>query len=346
MERYLGRAVVELFTDDDVTEIYANADGLVRTDTHARGKVRLGVRLRSDQIEQFLNAVATREGVTLNRSNPTIQAELPDVTFRGARLQGFIPPVTSAATLVLRKRAVRLYDLASYVEAGTMTDDERQALVVAVGTHQNVLVCGGTGSGKTTLCNALIQQMTAQFPRERFVILEDTAELQCDADDHLQLQTTEGLTLSDLVKHTLRCAPDRIIVGEVRDGAALDLLDAWATGHPGGCATVHATTAAGALLRMNRLAQRAGVPPQHELIAESVDLVVVIQGGTQGRRVTEMVRVGGQTDGRFDLEPVRPRSADLAPTHAPGVFPKPALSLAPANTGTPSTPRAGSGARS
>ena len=334
MERYLGRGVVELFADDDVTEVYANADGRVRVDTHARGKVRLDVRLRPQQVEQFLNSVATREGVTLNRENPTIQAELPDATFGGARLQGFVPPVTAAASLVLRKRAVRLYDLASYVGAGTMTEPEREALVLAVGAHQNVLVVGGTGSGKTTLCNALIAEMTARFPRERFVILEDTAELQCAADDHLQLQTTEGLSLSDLVKLTLRCAPDRIVVGEVRDGAALDLLDAWATGHPGGCATVHATTAAGALLRMNRLAQRAGVPPQHELIAEAVDLVVVIQGGTQGRRVTEMVRVGGQTDGHFDLEPVSPRSADLASIHVSDVFPRPALPLAGAKTGT------------
>ncbi len=334
MARYLGSRVVKLFTDDDVTEIYANADGLVRIDTHTRGKVPLDIRVRPDQVEQFLNAVATREGVTLNRSNPTIQAELPDVTFRGARLQGFVPPVTAAATLVLRKRAVKLYDLTSYVEAGTMTEAEREALVVAVGTHRNVLVVGGTGSGKTTLCNALIQQMTDQFPRERFVLLEDTAELQCAADDHLQLQTTEGLGLSDLVKLTLRCAPDRIIVGEVRDQAALDLLDAWATGHPGGCATVHATTASGALLRMNRLAQRAGVPPQHDLIAEAVDLVVVIQGGTQGRRVTEVVRVGPTYNGQFDLNPVGARSATPAPRHVSDVFPKPALKLAPANTGT------------
>ena len=316
MERYLGRPVVELFDDDDVTEVYANADGVVRVDTHSGGKLKLDHSLRPSQVEQFLNAVAARQGTTLNRRSPTVQAELPEAVFGGARLQGFVAPLTAGAALVVRKRAVRLYDLAHYVETGVMTGPERDALVDAVAEHRNVLVVGGTGSGKTTLCNALIAEMTGQFPRERFVVLEDTAELQCAADDTLRLQTTDEVSLADLVRYTLRCAPDRIVVGEVRDRAALDLLDAWATGHPGGCATLHATTAAGALQRANRLAQRAGVPPQHELVAESVDLVVVVQGGNRGRRITEMVRVGDAYDGAHELTPVdardaRPRPAPL-----------------------------------
>lgn len=152
--------------------------------------------------------------------------------------------------------------------------------------------------------------MTRQFPHERIVILEDTGELQCAADNHLQLGTSDGtvdspgISLADLVRYTLRCTPDRIVVGEVRDEAALHLLDAWAMGHPGGCATLQATTALGALHRLGRLAQRANVPPQHELIAEAVDVVLVIQGGNAGRRVTELVRVEGQHGGAYDLSPV------------------------------------------
>ena len=304
MERYLGPRVVEAFADDDVTEVYVNGDGRLRLDTHSRGKVLAGVRLRAARVEQFLHAVAAFHGDALHGGTPSVQAELPDETFGGARLQGFLSPLTEASCFVIRKRASRVFDLDSYVETGVMTAGQRAALGDAVRDHENVLVCGGTGSGKTTLCNALLKEMTDQFPEERIVVLEDTGELQCAADDHLQLRTSDDVSLADLVRHTLRCTPDRIVVGEVRDEAALHLLDAWATGHPGGCATLHATTALGALHRLGRLAQRANVPPQHELVAEAVGIVLVIQGGNQGRRVTELVRVEGQCGGTYELAPV------------------------------------------
>ena len=310
MERYLGPRVVEAFADDDVTEVYVNGDGRLRLDTHSRGKVLAGVDLRAARVEQFLHAVAAFHGDALGGGTPAIQAELPNATFGGARLQGFLSPVAEASCFVIRKRAVRVFSLDSYVQTGVMTQSQRDALGCAVRDHENILVCGGTGSGKTTLCNALLQEMTRQFPHERIVVLEDTGELQCAADDHLQLGTSDGtgdspgVSLADLVRYTLRCTPDRIVVGEVRDEAALHLLDAWATGHPGGCATLHATTALGALHRLGRLAQRANVPPQHALIAEAVGIVLVIQGGNAGRRVTELVRVEGQQDGRYQLAPV------------------------------------------
>ena len=275
MERYLGADVLAALADDDVTEIYVNAgDGVLRADTHSKGKVALGATVRGDQVEQFLGVVAASRGDALGPTAPSVQAELPDETFHRARLQGFVPPLVPRACFVVRKPARRVFTLASYVEHGTMTPAQCDAVRAAVRDHENVLVCGGTGSGKTTLCNAVLLEMSEQYPQERVVVLEDTAELQCRADDHLALRTApgtgagDGVSLSDLVRFTLRCTPDRIVVGEVRDGAALHLLDAWATGHPGGCATVHATDAQGALRRLDRLAQRAGVPPQHELVAE------------------------------------------------------------------------------
>ena len=305
MERYLGADVLAAFADDDVTEVYVNArDGLLRADTHSHGKVALGAEVRGDQVEQFLNAVAAFRGDALGPTVPSVQAELPAETFGGARLQGFVPPVVPRACFVIRKPARRVFTLASYVEHGTMTADQARAITVAIRSHLNILVCGGTGSGKTTLCNAVLLEMSEQFPRERLVVLEDTAELQCRAEDHLALRTSDEVSLSDLVRFTLRCTPDRIVVGEVRDEAALHLLDAWATGHPGGCATVHATDAQGALRRLDRLAQRAGVPPQHELVAEAVGVVVVIQGGNEGRRVRELARVDGYDDGAYRLHPI------------------------------------------
>ena len=305
MERYLGPAAVAAFSDDDVTEVYVNPhDGELRLDTHSRGKTLAGVKLQPARVEQFLHAVAAFHGDELHGGTPSVQAELPQGTFGGARLQGFLSPLAEASCFVVRKRASRVFTLASYAESGVMTGRQRDALQAAVRDHENVLVCGGTGSGKTTLCNALLLEMTEQFPHERVVVLEDTGELQCSAADHLQLRTSDGVSLADLVRYTLRCTPDRIVVGEVRDEAALHLLDAWATGHPGGCATLHATTATGALHRLDRLAQRAGVPPQHALVAEAVGVVLVIEGGNAGRRVSELVRVDEYRDGEYRLSPV------------------------------------------
>ena len=176
--------------------------------------------------------MAAFHGDALGPAAPSVQAELPDGTFGGARLQGFVPPLVPRACFVVRKPARVVYDLDSYVRTGVMSARHRFALRDAIDAHENVLVCGGTGSGKTTLCNALLLEMTERFPEERIVVLEDTGELQCAADDHLQLQTSDDVSLADLVRHTLRCTPDRIVVGEVRDAAALDLLDAWATGPP------------------------------------------------------------------------------------------------------------------
>ena len=301
--RYLGPTIASLFADDDVTEVYVNPqDGAVRVDTRSRGKIATGDHLSPHRIEMFLNAVAATTGATLTREHPRLQAELPIALFHGSRLQGFVPPVTSGPTFTIRKPPSVIYTLDEYVDSRILSPRERAVLADAVAAHLNVLVVGGTNSGKTTLVNAILREITERFPQERLVILEDTVELRCMARDNLALRTGPDVTLAELVRSTLRTSPDRIIVGEVRGPEALDLLDAWATGHPGGVATVHASTPEGALLRLDRLAQRANVPAQPELIAEAIDLIVVIEGGNSGRRVSDLVRVEGLgSDGRFVL---------------------------------------------
>ena len=304
MGRYLGPVILRAFADDDVTEIYLNPqDGTVRFDTRLGGKVPTDARLDSHRAEMFLNAVASSLGVTLDAANPRLEAELPIEEFRGSRLQGFLPPVTSAPAFNIRKPPGIVYSLADYVAAAIVSPGQRDALCEAVADHRNVLIAGGTNSGKTTLANAVLREITEQFPRERIVILEDTVELQCAAKDHLALRTCAGLALSDLVRSTMRTSPNRIVVGEVRGAEALELLDVWVTGHPGGVATVHASSAEGALLRLDRLARRANVPSQMELIAEAVHLVAVVQGGNGGRRVSELARVIGlDGTGRIALQ--------------------------------------------
>jgi P-type conjugative transfer ATPase TrbB len=316
MARYLGSVIVDAFADDDVTEIYVNPqDGVVRVDTRSRGRVATPARLDAPRVEMFLNAVAASLGLTLGAECPRLEAELPLAGFRGSRLQGFVSPVTAAPAFAIRKPPAIVYSLDDCVENGVLSPAQRAEFVQAVADRKNILIAGGTNSGKTTLANALLKEMATSFPRDRIVILEDTVELQCVAEDHLALRTGPRVTLAELVKSALRTSPTRIVVGEVRGGEALDLLDAWATGHGGGVATVHASSAAGALLRLDRLAQRANVPPQPHLVAEAIQMIAVLEGSNAGRRVTDMVRVVGlDPAGRYVLER-RPQTA-MTPTGA------------------------------
>lgn len=302
--RYLGPVIVGAISDPDVTEVYVNPqDCAVRFETRSRGKIDSGEFIDAHRVEMFLNAVATRLGVTLTTATPRLEAELPLRLFAGARLQGFVPPVTSGPAFNIRKPASSIYSLDDYVAKGILSEDQGIVLRASIGERKNIVVVGGTNTGKTTLANALLHEISEQFPADRVVILEDTVELQCAARDQLALRTTANVSLSGLLRSALRTSPSRIIVGEVRGVEALDLLDAWATGHPGGVATLHASSAAGALSRLDRLAQRANVPAQAHLVAEAIHLVVLIEGGHARRRVTEIARVRGLTpDGQFVLQ--------------------------------------------
>jgi P-type conjugative transfer ATPase TrbB len=307
MLRLLGPVIVGALQDDDVTEVYVNPqDREIRVDRRSRGRTSFPCTLDATRAEMFLNAAAARVGQTIGREAPFLQATLPDEVFGASRLQGFLPPVTRGPAFAMRKRPSVVYSLDDLCDAGTITPWMVDDLRISVDYEYNILVCGGTNTGKTTFANAILLEIARMFPQDRIVILEDTAELQCLSPDHLALTTPVGGTLSQLVKATLRASPDRIVVGEVRDEAALDLLDAWATGHPGGVATVHASTTVGALCRLDRLAQRANVPPQRELVAEAVRKVVRLVGGggsESPRRVAEIVHVLGVDDnGRFELE--------------------------------------------
>jgi type IV secretion system protein VirB11 len=297
--------------DDDVTEVYVNPhDRQVRVETRSGGRTAFPCTIDSEQVEMFLNAAAAREGVLLRAESPFLETTLPDEFFRRARLQGFVPPVTREPAFTIRKPPAIVYGLDHYVERLALWPAHRERLASAVRSHESMLVCGATNSGKTTFANAVIHEMAMVCPTERIVILEDTAELQCVARDHLALRTPVGGTLAQLVKATLRASPDRIVVGEVRDAAALDLLDAWATGHPGGVATLHATTPAGALARLDRLAQRANVPSQAALIVEAIDWIVMMG---PGRRVKGLTRlVGLDAAGGYILDAVDEGDAQCA----------------------------------
>jgi P-type conjugative transfer ATPase TrbB len=275
--------------DDAVIEIMSNPDGTVWVERLGEPPRRSGERLEAGTVEHILRLVASSIGSACHAGAPSLSAVLPG---DGARFQGFVPPVVTQPAFVIRKRALRVFTLADYVEDGTMTAAQALALADAVTTRQNIVIAGGTGSGKTTLANAVLALMAATG--ERLVTIEDTPELQCTAPNHLALYTREGVaTMQQLVKETMRCRPDRIVVGEVRDGAALDLLKSWNTGHPGGLCTLHANGARQSLTRLEQLVHEAVVTVPRVLIAEAVHLIVYLARTPRGRQVQSLAAVTG-----------------------------------------------------
>ncbi|HMD08136.1 MAG TPA: P-type conjugative transfer ATPase TrbB, partial [Candidatus Acidoferrum sp.] len=227
---------------------------------------------------------------TLTRDDPSIECELP---LDGSRFAGQIPPIVTAPVFAVRKRASRVFTLDQYVDAGIMTPQQKKSLCEAIRDHRNILVTGSTGSGKTTLLNALIHALTDQFPNERLIIIEDTAEIQCAAKDFVQYHTSPERGMTQLVRMALRMRPDRILVGEVRGPEALDLLMSWNTGHEGGIATLHANNAAAGLTRLSTLVSMHPDAPREiePLIGEAVDIVVHIARTDKGRVVREILEV-------------------------------------------------------
>jgi type IV secretion system protein TrbB len=285
----LGAEIGKLLTSPDTIEVIANPDGRVWVERHGIGRRLTDARLDPIKAERVIRLVATLAGVQATRDRPIVSAELPP---RGERFEGVLPPVSRAPCFAIRKPAGQVFTLEDYVTSGVISAGQRDTLKAAVRSRTNIIVAGGTGSGKTTLANALLAEIAAL--NERVVILEDTRELQCAAEDVVALRTQAGsVTLSDLVRSTLRLRPDRIVVGEVRGPEALDLLKAWNTGHPGGIATVHANSAPAALARLEQLAMEASQGSPAVLIAEAVGLVVFIErGGPAGRLVSEIYAPG------------------------------------------------------
>ena len=289
----MGPAIEAALGDPRVIEIMVNPDGVLRIDLLGEGRVDTQVRIAPDQIERIIRLVASHVRSEVHGDRPIVSAELPaHGEGAGERFEGILPPVATAPCFAIRKPAARIHSLGDYVADGIMSRDVAELLRQAVLHRANILVAGGTSSGKTTLANALLNEM-AEID-ERVVVIEDTRELQCPAADTVALRTRAGhVTIGDLVRSTLRLRPDRIIVGEVRGPEALDMLKAWNTGHPGGVATVHANGAAAALHRLESLVQEAVVTVPRRLIAEAIDLVVFISGRGLARRVAAVVQLDG-----------------------------------------------------
>ena len=285
----MGGAIADWLADREVIEIMLNPDGRLWVDRLGQGIEDSGETLSAADGERIIRLVAHHVGAEVHGSAPRVSAELPE---GGERFEGLLPPVVAAPTFAIRKPAIAVFTLGDYVNSGIMSADAADILRCGVRDRLNILVAGGTGTGKTTLTNALLAEIAGS--RDRIVLIEDTRELQCAAPNLVAMRTKDGVaSLSDLVRSSLRLRPDRIPIGEVRGAEALDLLKAWGTGHPGGVGTIHAGSALGALRRMEQLIQEAVITVPRALLAETINLVAVLVRDGTGRRLAELARIDG-----------------------------------------------------
>ena len=303
----LGPEVVTLLHRNDVTEIYNNDDGYIWYQSHQDGKVKTKIHLEPKKIMALIELIAGQCGKIINEDIPSLSTEIRGY---GCRFQGEVPPIVKNPQFNLRKPAIRIFTLDEYVANGSMSQEYCDFLKEAIVSRKNILVVGGTGTGKTTFLNAVLDSIAKLSPNHRIISLEDLPELQCSAEDYSPMFTKQETNkqgikynMTRLLADCMRRSPDRIVVGEVRDGAAYTMLKAWNTGHEGGACTVHANDAVRGLSRILALAEEDPEASTNEatlkkLISESIDVVVSIVyvdlgNGKKGRKVNEIIQVDG-----------------------------------------------------
>ncbi|MFZ5683391.1 MAG: P-type conjugative transfer ATPase TrbB, partial [Pseudomonadota bacterium] len=268
----LGDTILAALAEPAVVEVLANPDGRLVLDRLGEGRRDSGERISTEARERVIRLVAEHVGEPVTRDDPRLAGVLPS----GERFQGFLPPVSARPAFSIRKRPAVVWTLADYVRQGVMTEVQAACLRWAVESRRNILISGGTGSGKTTLANALLAEPA--FADDRVFLVEDTPELQCSAWDLVSVLTRRRprpIGVVDLVRDALRMRPDRIVVGEMRDGAAaLETLKAWNTGHPGGLSTIHANSAAETLARLEDLLAEVAAQVPRRAVGQAVDLIV------------------------------------------------------------------------
>ena len=296
----LGREVCGALDSDDVTEIQLNPDGELWTDGKA-GRQHLGSMPPSRASLVAMTCAAALGGV-INYKEPMLEGELS--LLNGERLTVLIPPVVAAPTFALRKHASSRMTLRDWQDSGGLTNDQRLDLESALAERLNIVVSGGTGSGKTTFANALLAALEEISVADRIVVIEDTRELQVAMPNVCPLHTTDGVGMDLLLRKALRLTPDRIVVGEVRGGEALTMLEAWNTGHPGGIATIHADSATKAWVRIEQMCAMAGNRTAGQIrdaVTVGVGVIVQLVRDEKGvRKVVEVMRekpAGGTREG-------------------------------------------------
>ena len=278
--------IISYLNDEQINEILVNPDGKIWVDTFKDGRVDTGNILSTGERERIICLVAGMSDQIVTSDQPDVGIEIAN---SGERFQGMLPPLVEHPAFSIRKHCASILTLSDYVDHNCLTKKQVEIIKKSIKERKNIIICGATSSGKTTFGNAVLQEI-AQY-HHRVLILEDTRELQCSARDVVQLKTTHNRSMRDLIKIALRLRPDRIVVGEVRGGEALELLKAWGTGHPGGLATLHAESAQDCLFRLEDLVAESTVAKQTRLIANSVDVIIYLQRVDNRRVVKQIVEV-------------------------------------------------------
>lgn len=300
----LGAKILGFLQDDDVNEVMLNPNGELWIDSKTCGQINSG-SLSAIQSFSILNSVAGIHGRVVSTQQPRLEAELPTFSaLRGERFTGAIPPMVAAPCFTIRKRSANVFTLNDYVQSQRVSADQAKTLREMIRCRKNILVCGGPGSGKTTLTNALIHEATQLDSQQRFLILEDLPELQCSAHNCVAMLTSTHMSMRDLLHAAMRMRPDRILIGEVRGAEALELLKAWNTGCPGGISTTHANGAEEALQRIADLTMEAGLTqPPWSLLQHTIHAVAsVIRRGHQKGFLQQIITIKGRTHEKFLLE--------------------------------------------
>jgi len=300
LTREFGPVLIGLLESDDVVEIMLNPDGKIWVERLGKDMQSLPDSMPEHRALALIGTLASYHETIVDRDKPFLQCEVP---LDGSRFQAWVPPISTKPCFCIRRRASSVFSIAEYVDRQVMSEAQAEAIGDAVQARKNILIVGGTGSGKTTLANAIINEVVNECPDHRVFVIEDTAEIQCNAQNAIILRTSAAASLLDLIKTTLRGRPDRIIVGEVRAGAeALALLKAWNTGHPGGIATIHANSAESGLSRLEQLIMEVSTSPMTKLVGEAVDLVIAIarsRDNSASRKVTEVLTITGAENGKY-----------------------------------------------
>ncbi|MBJ2042597.1 P-type conjugative transfer ATPase TrbB, partial [Escherichia coli] len=297
LKRDMGRSLMEALEDPETLEIMLNPDGKLWREKFGQPMFCMGT-VPVQRSKTIIQTIAGFHKKIIDSNSPFLECELP---IDGSRFAGQLPPLVAGPTFAIRKKASRIFLLDEYVDKGVMTRVQADFICRAIAAHKNILVIGGTGSGKTTLLNAIIAEIVRQFPDERICIIEDTGELQCAALNFVQYHTTINVTMTDILRLILRMRPDRIFVGETRGPEALDMLDAWNTGHEGGAASLHANNTLSALTRLRSLISRNPFAPREiePVIGEAVNVIVQISKTSEGRRIKEIREIQGYENGEY-----------------------------------------------